>query len=173
MNFIDIVKKRCSVREYSSKPVEKEKLENVLEAARLAPSACNLQPWRFYVIQDTEMLKKIQSCYGREWLQTAPAVIAIVGNHEVSWKRKLYDNKDHCDIDIAITTEHLILAAAEAGLGTCWICNFDAARCKELLQLSDSEEVIALTPIGYPAKENVWETTVKSRKKMEEVVFWK
>ena len=173
MTILDVVKKRCSVREYSSQPVEKEKLDYVLEAARLAPSACNLQPWSFYVIQDAEMLKKIHSCYGREWLQTAPVCIAIVGNHETSWKRKLYDNKDHCDIDIAITTDHLILAATEVGLGTCWICNFDSVRCKEILQLSDSEEVIALTPIGYPAKENVWETTVKNRKKVEEVIFYR
>jgi len=172
MNFIDIVKKRCSVREYSSQPVEKEKLDYVLEAARLAPSACNLQPWSFYVIQDAEMLQKIHSCYEREWFKTAPVCIAICGNHDTSWKRKLFDNKDHCDIDIAITTEHLILAATEVGLGTCWICNFDSVRCKEILQLPDSEEVIALTPIGYPAKEDVWETAVKNRKKMEEIVTY-
>ncbi len=119
------------------------------------------------------MLKKIQSCYEREWFKTAPVYIAICGDHATSWKRKSFDNKDHCDIDIAIATEHLILAATEVGLGTCWICHFDPARCKEILQLPDSEEVIALTPVGYPAKENIWETTVKSRKKAEEIIFYK
>ncbi len=173
MNFIDIVKKRCSVREYSSRPIEKEKLDSVLEAARLAPSACNLQPWSFYVVQDAGILQQLHSCYGREWFTTAPVCIAVCGNHDASWKRKSFDNKDHCDIDIAITTEHLILAAAEAGLGTCWICNFDAVLCKEILQLPDSEEVIALIPIGYPAKEEIWETAVKNRKKTEEIIFYK
>ncbi len=173
MTILDIVKKRCSVREYSSQPVEKEKLNYVLEAARLAPSACNLQPWSFYVIQNMEMLKKIQSCYEREWFQTAPVCIAICGNHDISWKRKSFDNKDHCDIDIAIATEHLVLAATEVGLGTCWICHFDSVRCKEILQLPASEEVIALIPIGYPAKENVWEKAVKNRKKAEEIIFYK
>ena len=171
MNFIDIVKKRCSVREYSSQPVEKEKLDYVLEAARLAPSACNLQPWSFFVIQDAEIVQKLHSCYEREWFRSAPVCIAICGNHDISWKRK-FDNKDHCDIDIAITTEHLILAATEVGLGTCWICNFDSIRCKEILQLPDPKEVIALIPIGYPAKEDVWKTAVKNRKKIEEIVTY-
>jgi nitroreductase len=173
MNFIDIVKKRCSVREYSSQPVEKEKLDYVLEAARLAPSACNLQPWSFYIIQDAEMLQKLRSCYVRESFKTAPVFIAICGNHETSWKRKMFDNKDHCDIDVAITTQHLIFAATEVGLGTCWVCNFDPVSGKEMLQLSDSEELIALIPIGYPVKEDIWETTVKNRKEVEEIVFYK
>jgi len=172
MNFIDIVKKRCSIREYSSQPVEKEKLDYVLEAARLAPSACNFQPWSFYVIQDAEMLQELQSCYVRESFKSAPVFIAICGNHDASWKRK-FDNKDHCDIDVAITTQHLILAATEVGLGTCWVCNFDPVRCKEILQFSDSEEVIALIPIGYPAKEDAWETAVKNRKQAEEIVFYR
>ena len=172
MSFVDIVKKRCSVREYSSQLVEKEKLDYVLEAARLAPSACNFQPWSFYVIRDTETLKKLYSCCARESFKTASVFIAMCGNHDASWKRK-FDNKDHCDIDIAIATQHLILAATEVGLGTCWICNFDSVRTKEILQLPDSQEVIALIPIGYPAKEDIWETTVKNRKKEEEVVFYK
>jgi len=172
MNFIDIVKKRCSVREYSSQPVEKEKLDYVLEAARLAPSARNGQPWSFYVIQSAEVLQKLQSCYVRESFKTSPVFIAICGNHNTSWKRESFDNKDHCDIDIAITTQHLILAATEVGLGTCWVCNFDPVRTKEILQLTDSEEIIALIPIGYPAKEDVWETAVKNRKSMEEIVTY-
>jgi len=172
MEFIDIVKKRCSVREYSSQPVEREKLDYVLEAARLAPSACNFQPWSFYVIQDAEILQKLYTCCARESFKTAPVFIAVCGNRDVSWKRRS-DNKDHCDIDIAIATEHLILAATEVGLGTCWICNFDSVRSKEILQLPDSQEIIALIPIGYPAKEDIWETTVKNRKKVEEVVFYK
>ena len=172
MNFLNIVKKRCSVREYSSRPVEKEKLDEMLEAARLAPSACNLQPWSFIVVREPELLQELYTCYDRDWFKTAPVCIVVCGNHAASWKRKA-DDKDHCDIDIAIATQHLILAAAEMDLGTCWICNFDSKRCHEILQLPSPVEAIALVPIGYPTKEDVWETIVKNRKKMEEIIVYK
>jgi nitroreductase len=173
MNFLELAKKRCSVREYDSRPVEKEKLEHVLEAARLAPSACNMQPWLFMVVQNPEILQKLYFCYEREWFRTAPACIVICGNHKISWKRK-FDNKDHCDVDIAITTDHLTLAATEAGLGTCWICAFDPDKCRNALGLTDSDlEPIVIIPIGYPAKKDVWETTAKNRKKAEEIIIYK
>jgi nitroreductase len=147
-------------------------LKAVLEVARLAPSACNLQPWIFYVVQDARLLQELQTCYDRDWLKSAPVCIVVCGNHGTSWKRKS-DNKDHCDIDVAIAIDHLTLAATEVGLGTCWICNFSTDRCRELLQLSSSLEPVALIPIGYPAKDNIWETTVKNRKKTEEIIFYK
>jgi nitroreductase len=173
MNFIEIARKRCSVRDYSSQPIEKEKLEQVLEAARLAPSACNIQPWQFIVVQNPETLQKLQLCYEREWLKTAPACIVICGNHEISWKRK-YDNKDHCDVDIAITADHLTLAAAEIGLGTCWICAFDPDKCREALEItSRSLEPIVMIPIGYPAENDVWEKTAKKRKDVNEIIIYK
>ena len=172
MKLIDIVKKRCSVRDYSSRPVEKEKLEYILEAARLAPSACNHQPWRFVVIQDDKLLQKLQGCYEKDWFKTAPLCIVICGDHETSWKRK-YDGKDHCDIDIAIATDHLILAATELGLGTCWVCAFDPASCREALQLPDALEPIVMVAVGYPQNEDVWKTTVKKRKNADEVIIYK
>ena len=172
MKLLSIMEKRCSVRDYSSRPVEKEKLEYLLEAARLAPSACNMQPWRFIVVQDSELLQKLHDCYEKEWFRTAPLCIVFCGDHETSWKRK-YDGKDHCDVDIAIAVDHLTLAATEQGLGTCWICNFDPVLCREALQLPDTLEPIAMIPVGYPSDENVWTTKEKIRKEAGEVISYK
>lgn len=172
MKLIDLAQKRCSVRSYSSRPIEKEKLDYVLEVARMAPSACNLQPWSFIVVQNPDTLQKLHTCYERDWFKTAPACIVVCGNHDASWKRK-FDNKDHCDVDIAITTDHLTLAATEVGLGTCWVCAFDPAACKEILQLPDSIEPIVLIPIGYPAEKDVWEATEKNRKQAEDIIIYK
>ena len=172
MELIDLVKRRCSVRDYSSRPVEKEKLEYMLEVARLAPSARNMQPLRFIVVQDRELLQKLQNCYAKECFSSAPLCIVICGDHETSWKRQ-YDGKDHCDVDAAIAADHLILAATEVGLGTCWICAFDPAPCREALQLPDALEPIIWITVGYPKDEDVWETNVKTRKKAEEVICYK
>ena len=118
MDLLDLAKKRCSVRQYAATPVEKEKLDYILEVARLAPSAVNFQPWQFLVVSTKENLEKVQSCYEREWLKTAPLCIIACEDHAASWKRGS-DGKDHADIDIAIAVEHICLAAAEQGLGTC------------------------------------------------------
>ena len=124
--FLELAKKRYSLRNYLDTPVEDEKLMVVLEAGRIAPSAANFQPWHFIVIRDEEMRKKAGTTYNRPWFRKAPVIILICGDHHASWKRA--DGKDHCDIDISITTDHMTLAAAELELGTCWVCNFDAKK---------------------------------------------
>ena len=116
MNFLDLVKARCSVRSYEPRPVEQEKLDYILECVRLAPSAVNFQPWRFAVVTDPERLAALKTAYPREWIQTAPCIIVACGNHEEAWHRKP-DGKDHTDVDVSIAVEHLCLAAAEQGLG--------------------------------------------------------
>lgn len=119
MTFLELVKSRYSVRSYNpDKEVEQEKLDYILECARLAPSAVNLQPWNFYVIRDPGVREKINSCYKREWILDAPLVVVITALHDKSWKRS-YDGKDHADIDVAIAAEHICLAAAEQGIGSC------------------------------------------------------
>ena len=115
MNLLELAKQRYSVRLFSNKEIEKEKVDYLLEVARMAPSAVNIQPWSFLVLQSEEAKKDIQACYDRDWFKTAPLYIVVCGNHLASWKRAS-DNKDHCDIDIAIATEHIALAAAEQGL---------------------------------------------------------
>jgi nitroreductase len=169
MDFIELSKRRYSVRSYQDTPVEKEKILQILEAARMAPSACNLQPLKFIVITDPNIMNSITTeVYSGKWLQSAPVIIAVCGDHSNSWKRR--DGKDHGDIDVAIAIDHLTLAAADLGLGTCWICAFQAALCHKLLELEDHYEVIALIPLGYPADDAI---PAKNRKAMEEIVSWR
>lgn len=168
--FLELAATRCSVRNYSSKPLQEEVFQYIMECARLAPSAVNFQPWKLYLItpDSSDSLRSgIWECYDREWFKTAPYYMVAVIQHDASWHRK-NDGKDHGDIDIAILTEHICLAAAEKGVGTCWVCNFDAAHCKEILQLGEAEEAAVLIPFGYPAEE--WVPGEKKRKAMEEIL---
>ena len=167
MIFLDLVKKRYSVRNYLSRTIEPEKMNYIMECVRLAPSAVNFQPWHFSIVTESEKLTGLKSTYTREWIQTAPCIIVACVDHQEAWHRKM-DGKDHADVDIAIAVEHLCLAAAEQGLGTCWVCNFDASRCKEVMALPESWEPVVLIPIGYPAEENLPE---KRRKTLDEIVF--
>ena len=168
MNFIELATKRSSVRDFEPRPVEKEKLLYVLEAARIAPSAVNFQPWQFIIVTDPEILKSVQALYHREWLATAPAIIVVLGDHNKGWHRKL-DDKDFTDIDVAIAVDHLMLAATEQGLGTCWICNFEAEKCCDLFNAPDNLEAIALIPIGYPV---IAPKSAKKRAPIDQLVHW-
>ena len=117
MEFIELVKKRYSVRAYEARSVEREKLDYVLECARLAPSAVNRQPWRFVVAESSEARERLCACYHNEWLRQAPVIVAVCVDRGAAWTR-LNDGKNHADVDGSIATEHICLAAAEVGLGT-------------------------------------------------------
>ena len=164
MDFLELVKRRYSCRNYQPESVEQEKLDYIMECVRLAPSAVNRQPWKFRIIRSDEDRKKLCQCYSREWFATAPVVIIASILHDEEWVRS--DGKHHGDIDIAIAVEHLCLAAAEQGVGTCWVCNFDAERCKHLFGLDENEEPAVLIPLGYPADEH----REKTRKPIGEIV---
>ena len=167
MEVKQAISSRFSVRKYKKQSIPNDKLLSVLEAGRLAPSAVNFQPWHFIVIQNPENLKKIHEVYNRGWIKSAPAVILACADHSQSWKRGS-DGKDYADIDIAIAVDHMTLQAAEVGLGTCWVCNFDAGRCKTLFRLPEQIEPVVILPIGYPDISPV----DKKRKKLEEIVHW-
>lgn len=167
MSFLEIAKARYSVRTYEDREVEKDKILQVLEAGRIAPSAVNFQPLHFFVITDQKEREKISEVYNRSWFKEAPVIIVACANHTASWKRK--DGKDHSDIDVAIAIDHMTLAATDLGLGTCWVCALDAARCHELMGLPEDMEVVALLPLGYPRGERSAEFR---RKSMEELVTW-
>ncbi|NMB97861.1 MAG: nitroreductase [Clostridiaceae bacterium] len=167
MSFMILIKSRHSVRSYKDVPVEKEKLLQMIEAARNAPSATNAQPWHFIVVTDKQIKDELAETYPREWFKSAPAIIVACGDHSRSWKRK--DGKDHCDIDIAIAVDHMMLAATELGLGACWVCAFDAEKCHEILHLPQNLEVIVLIPVGYPDEKDQKE---KKRKNIGEIVSW-
>lgn len=166
MNFKDLTLQRYSVRSYTDEPVSEEQLSTILDCARMAPSAVNFQPWHFYICQSTKALQKIQQRYNREWLKTAPMVIIACICHDEEWIRKS-DGHAHGLVDIAIAAEHICLAAADLGLGSCWVCNFDVQLCRELFQLPENQEPAVLIPIGHSTDT---EPTEKKRKKLQEIV---
>ena len=164
MNLQELIKSRYSCRSYQAASVEPAKLDYIMECVRLAPSAVNKQPWRFRIVSTDEDKAKLQRCYPRTWFNSAPMYIIASLVHDEEWVRS--DGKAHGNIDVAIAVEHLCLAAAEQGLGTCWVCNFDAQLCKQLFGYAEGEEPVVLIPIGYPADE----AKPKVRKEMNEIL---
>ena len=164
MDFRELIRARYSCRAYRDDPVEEEKLAAVLEAARLAPTACNRQAFRLYVVPTADRQQALHQLYGREWLAQAPLLIGIAGEPGRNWVRR--DGRNYVDVDCAIVMDHLILQAADLGLGTCWIGAFDSAAARQLLELPPDWEPIAFTPLGYPADK----VRLKARKPLEEIV---
>jgi len=149
MDFYEVIKKRRSIRGYKNKPVEEDKLKRVLEAARIAPSAANRQPWYFVVVKKEEIKGNLKKAYSAEWFWKAPVIICACGIEKEAWRRR--DGKSYLDVDVSIAMDHLILAATAEGLGTCWIAAFDSSEVKKILNLPVGVEPIVLTPLGYPA----------------------
>ena len=168
MHFKELMKTRCSIREYHENKVNHTLLEQVINAGRLAPSAANRQPWKFVVIDDDVLLNKIKPSYPRDWFYKVPSLIIIYGNHEISWKRS-FDGKDHCDIDAAIAIDHMTLMATELGLGTCWVCHFDPSVINEIIPTDENWQPVAILTIGYPIQ---IAAPVKKRKEINEVLSY-
>ena len=164
MEFFKVIEKRYSVRAYKTDPVEDDKLKQILEAARLAPTAANRQPFQLIVIHTADRKEELNPIYARPWFVQAPLVICACGVPNQGWVRR--DGKSYCDVDVAIVMDHLILAAANLGLGTCWIGAFDPAVTREILGLPDDIEPIAFTPLGYPDDK----PKPKRRKLLDELV---
>lgn len=168
-DFLELARDRRSTRSYDTdRTVEEDKLNYILECARIAPSAVNRQPWRFYVVRSEDGKAKLRQCYSREWFNEAPLYILLTIRHDESWHRRV-DGKDHGDIDVAIAAEHICLAATEQGLGTCWVCNFDAPLLHGLLCLPEEEEAAVIIPVGY-AQAEVEASKRTERKPMEAIV---
>ncbi len=169
-DFEDIVRGRYSCRAYSAEVPSEEQIKAVLEDARLAPSACNRQPWRFLVIgpDDSEGRKALLDSYQRDWLAPAQTFIVVCGVPSEAWVRP-YDGKSHLDIDVAIATEHICLSATAHGLGTCWVCHFDPEKLVKGLSLPDEFVPMVIVPIGYAAEGS--KVPVKQRKSLDEIVL--
>jgi nitroreductase len=148
MEFYDLIRTRYSVRSYKPDDVEGEKLQRILEAAILAPTAANRQSFQLLVIHTRGREKELQTVYPKPWLVQAPLVICACGLPKENWVRM--DGKNYNDVDVAIVMDHLILAAANEGLGTCWIGAFDLEKLRVVLQVPSDVEPVALTPLGYP-----------------------
>jgi nitroreductase len=149
MEFFDLIKSRYSVRAYRPDPVEEATLQRVLEAARLAPTASNRQPFQLIVIHTAGREADLLRIYNRAWFVQAPLILCACGLVEQGWVRM--DGKKYVDVDVAIAMDHLILAATALDLGTCWIAAFDPDAARQVLGLPEGVEPIAFTPLGYPA----------------------
>ncbi|MBN2634315.1 MAG: nitroreductase family protein [Bacteroidales bacterium] len=168
MEYYDLIRTRESLRSYDAgRPVPREILERIIEAGRLAPSAANRQPWKFLVISDEPLLAKIRLCYHREWFREAPHVLVIIGLKDSAWTRN-YDGYNSIETDTAIAMTHLVLAAQNEGVGTCWIAAFDPGLLREALELKQDQVVFGITPLGYP-KAGYQKSTLKNRKPQDEI----
>jgi len=165
MDFGELIAKRYSVRAYKADPVPEELLARVLEAARLAPTAANRQPFQVYVVRTAGREEELRKVYRRRWFTQAPLVLCVCTAPAQAWVRG-FDGKSYADVDAAIVMDHMILAAAEAGLGTCWIADFDPAAAREMLKLPEGVEPVLFTPLGFPADD----LGPKTRKCLEELV---
>ncbi|MGD9144242.1 MAG: nitroreductase family protein [Anaerolineae bacterium] len=164
MEFSELIKSRYSVRAYKPDPVKDDDLQQVLDAARLAPTAANRQPFQLIVIGSQGREAELQRIYDREWFTRAPVIICACAIPAQGWVRA--DGKGYTDVDVAIAMDHLILAATNLGLGTCWIADFDPAAAREVLGLPEGVEPIIFTPLGYPEGEQ----PAKERKPLSALV---
>jgi nitroreductase len=168
MGILEVIKERRSIRKYKEDPIPEEVLMRVLEAARLAPSGKNLQPWKFIIVRDRALREELaRASSGQFFIAQAPIIIvgcgfpdrcyASMGRYMKSWP-----------VDVTIALEHLILQAQEEGLGTCWIGSFEEEEVKSILKIPEEVKVLALTPLGYPAEI----PSFRGRKSLKEIVSY-
>ncbi|MCL5985155.1 MAG: nitroreductase family protein [Actinobacteria bacterium] len=168
MQLLELMRSRHSIRGYSNREIEKEKLDYVIEAFRVAPSAKNIQPWHLVVVNDRGIINKlVPACNNQAFIAEAPIVIAVIGDEENAYGR-MGGYANSLFVDIGIALEHLILAAWEKGLGTCWIGAFKEEEVKGILNIPKDLRVVALTPLGYPDAE----PRDRGRKSVREIVHY-
>jgi nitroreductase len=165
MEYSELIAARYSVRAYNATPVEDSKLQAILDAARLAPTAANRQPIQLVVVHTAGREEELRKIYHRPWFVQAPLVIAVCAVSSQAWVRES-DRFNSRLIDATIVADHLILAAANLGLGTCWIANFNTEAARTVLRLPKEAEPVIVTPLGYPADQ----PSPKTRKPLSELV---
>jgi len=168
MEFSEVIRKRRSIRGYLPETVPQDKLDRVLEAVRIAPSATNAQPVRLIVVRDPARKTKLREAYDRDWFIHAPVIIAGCVDPAKAWKRA--DGFNAAELDLAIAFDHLTLAATDEGLGTCWVCNFDEGKAKAALGVPDGIRLVAMTPLGFPAP--AYAPRPFTRKSLDEIVHF-
>ena len=167
LDIYEAIRNRVSTRAYLPDTVEAEKLERILEAARLAPSGKNGQPWTFIVITDAGTRERlVPACKNQKFVGEAPVVVAVCGREELAYQ-KMGGYWNSLPVDIGIAIEHLMLAAQAEGLGTCWIGAFFEEEVREILEVPADVKILALTPLGYPAADKVF----RNRKPLAEIVM--
>lgn len=169
MDFLELAKERYSCRYFSDKKIEQEKIDKILEAARLAPTGKNSQSQRILVLTDKEELAKLGECTPYGW--NAPLVFLICYDKDVAWKRHL-DNFDGGMQDICIVTTHMMLEVTDLGLGSTWIGAFDPSKARQIYNVPDNFEIAAILPVGYPSSEAHPSRLHSDRKPVEEIAFY-
>lgn len=169
MEYYDLIRKRYSVRSYSDRKVESVKLSQILEAARIAPTGCNRQPFKIIVCDMPESLQKVQSAAN---LYGAPLALIVCAETDKAWVRP-YDGKNIAEIDAGIVTTQMMLEAVNQGLGSVWICHFNPETLRSEFKLPANLEPVNILAVGYASGEapsaNRFET---QRKKISELVFY-
>lgn len=169
MDFFELIKNRESIRSYDpDRPLPEAILTRILEAGRLAPSACNNQPYRFLVVSSAEILEKVRPCYGRSWFQDAPHILIVVGKLDEAWSSAV-TRESSLETDVTIALDHMILAAENEGVATCWVLAYDPIILKKALSIEDNERIFAITPLGYP-RDGFVKKHNKQRKPLSEIV---
>lgn len=166
MEYFELIQKRYSVRSYKKDPVEEEKLNKILEAARLAPTACNRQVFKVVVIRTAGRGEELKKIYKGDWFAQAPIILGVFSMPEKNWVR--VDGKNYSDVDAAIVMDHIILAATDLGLGTCWIGAFNPQAARDLIGPGKGLEPVAFTPVGYPDSQE----PDKFRKSIKDIVVY-
>jgi len=171
VDIYEAIRTRQSIRRYKPDPVPDDVLHRVLDAMRLAPSAGNLQPWRFVVVKDADTREQLAQATDRQqWIAHAPIIIAACG-----WEKRAYSKMggywNALPVDVSIAFDHLTLAAAAEGLGTCWIGSFIEDGVRRVLAIPEEVTVIALTPLGYP-DEPLDPQRKQKRKALAEIVCY-
>ena len=159
MEVFETIKNRRSIRAYKTERIPAEKIEKLMETARLAPSAANRQNWKFIVVDDKEILKTLTpACNNQPSVGSSSHVIAGIADPTQKWHQ----------VDVAIALEHIVLQAVELGLGTCWIGAFNEEEVKKILKVPQEKKVVALLTVGYPAES----PSAKPRKEISEIVAY-
>jgi nitroreductase len=166
MEFAEVLFKRYSARVYQKKEIPEDKLNRILEAARIAPSAKNLQPWKFILVRDQNNKREVaRLCKERYWIADASVIIVGVATNP---DYRMGCGEPSSQIDLSIAFTQMMLAAVNEGLGSCWIGSFNSPALKKMLEIPDKYPIISLLVIGYPADAPV----VKERKRIEEIVCY-
>ena len=168
MSVLDAIKKRSSIRNYKGDSIPEDLLLRVLEAVRLAPSAKNLQPWKFIIVKDKYLKEKLaEAASDQYFIAQAPIIVVGCGFPDDCYTRMGRYMKSW-PVDVTIALEHLILEAQEEGLGTCWIGAFDEEKVKSILNIPGNVKVLAMTPLGYPNEK----PSFGGRKKLDEIISY-
>lgn len=166
MEVVEAIRSRRSIRKYLDRPIEDEKLREVLDAARLAPSGVNRQEWKFVIVRDPDNRRELAAATrNQEWIAAAPVIVACAATDT---KVTTGSGEPAHRIDVSIAVDHMTLRARELGLGTCWIGAFDQRKAEQILNAPESAEVIVLMTLGYPAEEG----RDRGRKALEKIVSY-